>query len=558
MLSVSSGVPVRLARLITFVVALAMGWMLLMAPVAAQRTLKAPILLDGRQILEVSESGRYEAEERAEEVNRILARTVDEADEIEVGIDRSGTIPRITINGRHLLSVTTADAPKGRTTLEQAEIWQRRIEQAVEQAKYERRPIYLAQAVVLSAIAVGIALALNWGVGWLWHRWIHPRLERESPPPQHPSGHVAAVATAGDELGARVVLVILRAIVWLAAIVYIADLFPQTRRLIWRIVNALRTSLTAGVFPLGENSYSVIDVLVLLGLFGLLVALSRTVRRVLRLRVLSLTGLGLPAQETIAAIANYGFILVGAIVVLQIWGLDISSLTVFAGVLGVGIGLGIQGVAKEFVSGLVLIFERPIQVGDFVDVEGLVGTVEQIGIRSTEISTLDRISVILPNSRFLEAEVINWSHRNPVSRLKLRFGVAYGSDLSAVRGAMLQAAKEHPDVLSLPAPNVFFIAFGDSSLDLDLLVWISEPRKQFQIRSDLYFRVEALFRDRHVEVPFPQRDLHVRSGSLPVEMSPQLVDSLSQLSSSLSLWLEHQTNGNGKSPLAKEKTGNGE
>ena len=175
---------------------------------------------------------------------------------------------------------------------------------------------------------------------------------------------------------------------------------------------------------------------------------------------------------------------------MQLWGLDISSLAVFAGVLGVGIGLGIQGIAKEFVSALVLIFERPIQVGDFVEVGELVGTVERISVRSTEISTVDQVSVILPNSNFLESEVINWSHGSPVSRLKVPLGVAYGSNLTNVRGALLDAAHEHPDVLSAPPPNVFFMEFGDSSLDFNLLVWICEPRKQFQIKSDLYFQIE--------------------------------------------------------------------
>jgi small-conductance mechanosensitive channel len=271
------------------------------------------------------------------------------------------------------------------------------------------------------------------------------------------------------------------------------------------------------------------------------VFLAGTAKKLLRSRVLRLTGMSRAAQETVAQVATYGMIFLGTIVVLQLWGLDLSSLTIFASVIGVGIGLGLQGIAKEFISGLVLIFERPIRVGDFVNVGELMGTVERISVRSTEIRTMDEVSIIIPNSRFLEAEVVNWTHHSPVSRLKLPVGVAYGSNLSVVRSALIDAAKEHPDVLSEPAPRVFFKGFGDNSLDFDLLIWISEPPKQFRIKSDIYFRLEAILRHRHVEIPFPQRDLHIRSGSLPVEIPPHLAESLAQLSQGLAKWIEHQS-----------------
>jgi small-conductance mechanosensitive channel len=168
------------------------------------------------------------------------------------------------------------------------------------------------------------------------------------------------------------------------------------------------------------------------------------------------------------------------------------------------------------------------------------GTVERISVRSTEIRTLDEVSIIVPNSRFLESEVVNWTHHSPISRLKLPVGVAYGSDLTAVRGALIDAAKEHPDVLAEPVPKVFFKGLGESSLNFDLMIWIAEPRNQFRIKSDLYFRIEAILRHRNIEIPFPQQDLHVRSGSLPLDVSPQLTESLAQLSNSLAKWLERQ------------------
>jgi potassium-dependent mechanosensitive channel len=208
--------------------------------------------------------------------------------------------------------------------------------------------------------------------------------------------------------------------------------------------------------------------------------------------------------------------------VLQIWGLDISSLAILVSALGVGIGFGLQDIAKNFGSGLVLVFERPIQVGDFIEVGEFQGTVERIGARSTLIRTLDQISIIVPNSRFLEQEVINWSHDNPVSRIHLPVGVAYGSDIEAVRSALLESARNHPKILSTPQPQVFFKGFGDSSLDLELLVWTAEPSKQVLIKSDLYFRMEALLRQKQVEIPFPQRDLHLQVDQLPLQLSPQM------------------------------------
>jgi small-conductance mechanosensitive channel len=300
--------------------------------------------------------------------------------------------------------------------------------------------------------------------------------------------------------------------------------------------------------PLGDKSYSLVQIIFLIGLFIGLLIVAKTLKKVLRSRVLHMTGMSRGSQETIAQIANYTLILIGTLVLLQVWGLDLSSLTIFASVLGVGIGLGLQGIAKDFVSGLVIIFERPIQVGDFVEVAGKVGTVERISVRSTEIMTLDQVAIFVPNSRFLESEVINWSYPSPLSRLKISVRVAYGSNLSAVKDALVDAANEHPDILSEPAPQVWFTGFGQSSLMLNLLVWITQPRKQFQIKSDLYFRIDEILRDRHVEIPFPQRELHLRNGSLPLEVSPQLQDSLIDVAQNLALWLKNQPHQGSKNP----------
>ena len=531
----------RFPSLVTLVariaaVAIAMGCILSIPSVLAQDNPTAPIILDGRRLFEVSQSGRYNAQERADDANAVLKQKIRTSEPpVPVKLEEAQNLPIIKVNGAHLLTVTQEDAPPGRTAKEQAEIWAGQLESAIQEAQEQRRPTYIGKALLLSMGCVLLTIAGSWALGWIWHRWLQPLLPRE----ERDSRDTRQRLTI--EVGVKIILAAIRLALWLCTALYITNLFPQTRELSRKMTDTMVGSLVSELIPLGNSSYSVLDLFILIGLFTGVILLAGTAKKLLRSRVLGLTGLSRGSQETVAQIATYGIIFFGTIVVLQLWGLDLSSLTIVASVVGVGIGLGLQGIAKEFISGLVLIFERPIKVGDFVNVGELMGTVERISVRSTEIRTLDEVSIIIPNSRFLEAEVVNWTHHSPVSRLKVPVSVAYGTNLTAVRGALIDAAKEHPDVLAEPMPKVFFKGFGDSSLDFDLLVWIAEPPKQFRIKSDLYFRIEAILRHRHIEIPFPQRDLHVRSGSLPLEVSPQLVESLAQLSNGLAKWLEKQS-----------------
>jgi len=317
----------------------------------------------------------------------------------------------------------------------------------------------------------------------------------------------------------QLVLVIARLGLWTIAALYIANLFPVTRSWSYRVANILTTSFTSPVIALGRNSYSITNLLLLSGVLAGLIAFAGTITNLLRSRILNLAGLSRGGQEMVATLTKYSLISIGTLIILQIWGLDISSLTILASALGVGIGFGFQDIAKNFGSGLVLMLERPIQIGDFVEVGNSKGTVERIGGRSTEIRTLDQVSVIVPNSRFLSEEVINWNHHNPLSRIHLPVGVAYSTDPQAVRTALLEAAQSHAEVLQNPPPQVFFTGFGDSALNFDLLVWTTKPSRQFILKSDLYFSIFELLQERQIEIPFPQRDLHLRSGK--ISLSPQ-------------------------------------
>ncbi len=222
-------------------------------------------------------------------------------------------------------------------------------------------------------------------------------------------------------------------------------------------------------------------------------------------------------REAVASISYYLAWTIGAIAVLQTAGIDLSSLTVFAGVVGIGFGLGVQNLASNFVSGLVLLFEQTIRVGDYIELEGVAGTVEKISIRSTLLRTVDDTFVIVPNQYLIQHQTINWSYGSHQVRVHLEVGVAYGTDPLGLTEALLAAARSEPRVLSFPEPQVWLADFGDNALHFRLLFWIDRPREAQPIRSALRFQIEREFRQRGIEIPFPQLDVHLRRPPLPKE-----------------------------------------
>ncbi|MEK6407188.1 MAG: mechanosensitive ion channel domain-containing protein [Acidobacteriota bacterium] len=192
---------------------------------------------------------------------------------------------------------------------------------------------------------------------------------------------------------------------------------------------------------------------------------------------------------------------------------DLTSVAVIVGFLSVGIGFGLQYIAADIASGFILLFERPVRVGDRVRLEdGIEGRVESISLRATVLVTNENMTVIIPNSKLVQNKLVNYSRGSNV-RLNIPVGVAYGSDLEKVTEALLEAAGSVEPVLKTPAPRVHFAGFGDSSLDFEIRVWIDEPHKHPQIRSAVNFAIDAAFRRHNIEIPFPQRDVHIRSGS---------------------------------------------
>jgi potassium efflux system protein len=223
---------------------------------------------------------------------------------------------------------------------------------------------------------------------------------------------------------------------------------------------------------------------------------------------------------TVGRLTHYLIIVIAVFVALSSIGLDFRNLALVAGALSVGIGFGLQSIVSNFVSGLVILFEHTLRVGDYIELDtGLTGTVKAINVRSTLINTNDNIDIVVPNSEFVTTRLTNWTLGEKVLRVRIPFGVAYGSDKELVRQAALEAAAEVPYTLKRKGrePDVWLVDFGDSSLNFLMLVWVNTQgaRRPTRSRAAYLWALETKLTEYGIEIPFPQRDVHVRSG-LPV------------------------------------------
>ena len=261
------------------------------------------------------------------------------------------------------------------------------------------------------------------------------------------------------------------------------------------------------------GSVTIGSILLLLILFASVIIIERIVQKQLIRRFLSRTKLQPSLQFGLSRIIGYTLIAVGFYVAFQLVGVDLSSLAIIAASLGVGIGFGLQNIINNFVSGIIILAERPISIGDRIEVAGVAGRVTKIQLRSTTVVTNDNITMIVPNADFISNTVTNWSHGDPKVRIRVPVGVAYGSDLKLLQRLLLEAAAEHPKALRDPSPVVLFTEFGDNSLNFELGVWTQEmTAAPIHFTSEMNFIIEQKLRENDIEIPFPQRDLHVRSG----------------------------------------------
>ena len=263
----------------------------------------------------------------------------------------------------------------------------------------------------------------------------------------------------------------------------------------------------------GPDTVTIGGILMLVFLFASVIIVERILQRLLIRRFLSKTRLQPSLQFGLSRIIGYTLIAIGFYVAFQAVGLDLSSLAIVAASVGVGVGFGLQNIINNFVSGIIILAERPISIGDRIDVAGVAGRVTKIQLRSTTVVTNDNITMIVPNADFISNTVTNWSHGDPKVRIRVPVGVAYGSDLKLLQQLLLEAAGEHPKALRDPSPVVLFNEFGDSSLNFELGVWTQEmTATPIHFTSQMNFIIEQKLRENDIEIPFPQRDLHVRSG----------------------------------------------
>ncbi len=282
----------------------------------------------------------------------------------------------------------------------------------------------------------------------------------------------------------------------------------ETLQVIWDfIVKAWTTEL------FGADTVTIGGILLLVFLFVSVIIVERILQRLLIRRFLSKTRLQPSLQYGLSRIFGYTLIAIGFYVAFQAVGFDLSSLAIVAASVGVGVGFGLQNIINNFVSGIIILAERPISIGDRIEVAGVAGRVTKIQLRSTTVVTNDNITMIVPNADFISNTVTNWSHGDPKVRIRVPVGVAYGSDLKLLQRLLLEAAAEHPKALRDPSPVVLFNEFGDSSLNFELGVWTQEmTATPIHFTSQMNFIIEQKLRENDIEIPFPQRDLHVRSG----------------------------------------------
>ena len=238
-------------------------------------------------------------------------------------------------------------------------------------------------------------------------------------------------------------------------------------------------------------------------------------------KVLAGQGVETGVRVSIARLVHYVLIFAGFMVALFVLGFEFTKITILLSALGVGIGFGLQTVVNNFVSGLILLFERPVRVGDFIEIGGKWAEIKNIGLRATTVQTLDQADVIIPNADLVANQVVNWTLSNRRVRLIIPVGVAYGSDISLVMETLMTSATECSNVAKIPAPQVLYLNFGQSSLDFELRVWVLNAEERLTVISELHQEIDRRFREAKIEIAFPQQDLHLRSVDESVIFQPK-------------------------------------
>ena len=283
-------------------------------------------------------------------------------------------------------------------------------------------------------------------------------------------------------------------------------------------LNPIFNALNYNLFALGDAKITPLSILYLVLLSAALIYLSRKIKTLLLSRVLQRTSLDIGAQQAIGTITRYLVLFVGFLIILQTVGINLTSVNVLAGAVGIGIGLGLQNIANNFISGLIILFERPIKVGDRVEVDKVFGEVTAIGARSTRIKTNDNFSIIVPNSKFISENVTNLSLYGNIVRFRIPVKVAYDSDTDLVERLLLEVAKENGDVVADPPPTVRLVEFGENALRFELRAWSrSRLHRPGTLKSNLNLAIIRKFRQHDVVIPVSKDYSQSRNGSAAIQ-----------------------------------------
>lgn len=371
-------------------------------------------------------------------------------------------------------------------------------------AGYQNFSGYLVQGVTRT----GIVLFLLWILLWLVFIGFNYLLEQESDTATQVRSSLG-ISGKGSGTGVGFMQLVVDLVLWIAAIVYLINVWDNTGATLGR----LRLLVVDG-WDLGGVSLVPKNILGGILLFAVLVVVIGWIKRWIDRRWLKRITIERGARDAILTLFGYVAFVLAILVSLKAANVDLTGIAIISGALALGLGFGLQGIANNFVSGLILLFERPIRAGDFVSVGDVEGYIRSIRIRATEIETLDNQNVLVPNSELVSGRVTNWVLRDTHGRLQVRVGVAYGSDVEKVREILETIGREHPEVITdgrAPAPRALFMGFGDSSLDFELRVRVQRIERRFSVMSDINFALDQAFREAGVTIPFPQRDLHIVS-----------------------------------------------
>ena len=315
------------------------------------------------------------------------------------------------------------------------------------------------------------------------------------------------VTEEGSRTGVGFMQLIADLVLWLSFVVYLIYVWDSSGNQITELTDKVMEGYTVGNIKLVP-----VEIIGGIIVFAALIVVIGWIKRWIDRRWLRHMGLDRGARDALVTLFGYVGFISAALLGLTYAGVDLGGLAIVSGALAVGIGFGLQAIVNNFVSGLILLFERPIKAGDFVTVGDTEGSVRRIRIRATEIETLDNQNVMVPNSELVSGRVTNWVLRNPHGRLRIQIGVAYGTDVEKVKQILESIAAAHKEVISdgrAPAPRALFMGFGDSSLDFELRVRIKKIERRFTVLSDINFAIDRAFREAEISIPFPQRDLHL-------------------------------------------------